>query len=116
MSTNLEDLFSIALQNRASRVQVFNRIDASAVNEKWKHVFTVTVNVESEGKTEKFEFPVGEVTADHELSERKKEHSPEYEDFQRTLISMFHRINIIERRFALIKQTKLPNLVIEVQG
>jgi hypothetical protein len=29
---------------------------------------------------------------------------------------MFHTVNTIERRLALIKQTKLPNLVIEAQA
>ena len=81
-----------------------------------EHTFTVTVDVQLSGTTEKFEFLTGEVIAGHELNERKKEDAPEYENFQRTMVSMFHRVNTIERRLALIKQTKLPNLVIEVQA
>jgi len=116
MALSLEDLFKTVLERRATRVQVLNKVTTLAADGTWKHGFVVTVNVESEGKTEKFEFPVGEVVSDHELSEQKKEHTPEYESFQRTLISMFHRVNIIQRRMTLIKQTKLPDLAIQVQG
>ena len=76
----------------------------------------MTVNVQFDGTTEQFKFLIGEIIADHEFSEQKKEGTPEYENFQRTMVSMFHRIKTIERRLALIKQTKLPNLVIEVQA
>jgi hypothetical protein len=116
MAPNLEDLLKTVLERRATRVQVLNKVTALAADGRWKHGFVVTVNVESEGRTEKFEFPLGEVVADHELSEQKREHTPEYESFQRTLTSLFHRVNIIERRLTLIKQTKLPDLAIEVQG
>ncbi len=76
----------------------------------------MTVDVQFEGPIEQFKFLIGEVIANHEFSEQKKEDTPEYESFQRTMVSMFHRINTIERRLALTKQTKLPNLVIEVQA
>ncbi len=115
MPQSLEDLFKLVLDQRASKVQVFNKVNTSEAGGKWKHTFTVTVNVQLNGATENFRFQTGEVTADHELIEQKKEETPEYENFQRTMVSMFHRVNTIERRLALIKQTKLPNLVIEVQ-
>ncbi len=76
----------------------------------------MTVDVQFDGTTEQFKFLIGEIIADHQFSEQKKEDTPEYESFQRTMVSMFHRIKTIERRLTLIKQTKLPNLVIEVQA
>jgi len=113
---SLEDLFKLVLDQRASKVQVFNKVNISEADGRWKHSFTVTVDVQLNGSTENFKFLTGEVIADHELNEQKKEDTPEYENFQRTMVSMFHRVNTIERRLALIKQTKLPNLVIEVQA
>lgn len=113
---SLEDLFKLVLDQRASKVQVFNNVNISAADGRWKHSFMVTVDVLHDGTTEKFEFLTGEIIADHQLNEQKKEDTPEYENFQRTMVSMFHRVNTIERRLALIKQTKLPNLVIEVQA
>ncbi len=76
----------------------------------------MTVDVQFDGTTEQFKFLTGEMIADHEFSEQKKEDTPEYESFQRTMVSMFHRIKTIERRLALIKGTKLPNLVIDIQA
>ena len=115
LSQSLEDLFKLVLDRHASKVQIFNKVNISKINGKWRHSFTVTVDVQLNGTTENFKFLTGEIIADHELSEQKKEDTPEYENFQRTMVSMFHRVNTIERRLALIKQTKLPNLVIEVQ-
>jgi hypothetical protein len=116
LSQSLEDLFKLVLDQHASKVQVFNKVNISEADGKWKHSFTVTVDVQLNGTIENFKFLTGEVIADHELNEQKKEDTPEYENFQRTMVSMFHRVNTIERRLALIKQTKLPNLVIEVQA
>ncbi len=116
LSQSLEDLFKLVLDQHASKIQVFNKINTSEADGKWKHSFTVTVDVHLNDRNEHFRFLTGEVIADHELNEQKKEATPEYENFQRTMISMFHRVNTIERRLALIKQTKLPNLVIEVQA
>ena len=116
MGLRLEDLFAFVLEKRAEKVQVFNKVEASKVDGKWEHTFSVTVNVEFVGKTEKFRFEVEKIVADHELREEEKKDTPEYASFQRSLLSMFHTVNTIERRLALIKQTKLPNLVIEVQA
>jgi hypothetical protein len=116
LSQSLEDLFKLILDQGASKAQVFNKVNVSAANGNWKHSFTVTVDVKFDGTTKQFRFLIGEIIADHEVSEQKKEETPEYESFQRTMVSMFHRFKTIERRLALIKQTKLPNLVIEVQA
>jgi hypothetical protein len=116
MGPRLEDLFGFVLENHAEMVQVFNRVEASKVDGKWVHTFVVTVSVEFGGKTERFRFEVERIAAGHELREEKKEDTPEYVSFQRSLLSMFHTVNTIERRLLLIKRTKLPGLAIEVQG
>ena len=116
MGQRLEDLFGFIIEKRAEKVQVFNKVEASKVDRKWEHTFAVTVNVKFDGETERFRFEVEKIAADHELREEKKEDTPEYASFQQSLLSMFHTVNTIERRLALIKQTRLPNLMIEVQA
>lgn len=115
MSQSLEGLFKLVVDQHASSVQVLNRIDVSKINGTWKHSFIVTVNVNIGGAVQKFTFPIGEIVADHKFDEQKKEATPEYENFQRYMVSMFHRINTIDRRLELIKKTKLPSLIVEVQ-
>lgn len=116
LGQHLEDLFGFVVKKRAEKVQVFNKVEASNVDGKWEHTFAIAVNVELVGKTEKFRFEVEKIVADHELREEEKEDAPEYASFQRSLLSMFHTVNTIERRLVLIKRTNLPNLVIEVQA
>ena len=88
LSQSLEDLFKLVLNTNTSKVQS-SIINTSGADGKWKHSFTVTVKVQLNGSTEKFEFLTGEVIADHELNEQKKEDTAEYENFQRTMVSMF---------------------------
>lgn len=112
----LEDLFGFIVEKRAEKVQVFNKVETAKVDGKWEHIFVVTVNVEFIGVSERFRFEVEKIAADHELREEKKEDTPEYSNFQRSLLSMFHTVNTIERRLLVIKRTKLPDLAIDVQG
>ncbi len=115
MSQSLEDLFKFVTEAHPEKVQVLNSVEAKPTDGKYEHTFIVTVNIESQGKTESFRLEAGKIIADRELREDVKESTPEYDTFQRTLLSMFHKINIIERRLEIIKQTKLPSLKIEVQ-
>jgi len=116
LAPTLEDLFKFILKNRAERVQVLNKVQAASVEGRWEHNFTVTVHVAYGVNSKTFIFDSGKVESNHELREDKTEKSPEYEIFQRSLLSMFHLINTIDRRLALIKQTKLKDLQIEVQA
>ncbi len=115
MSQSLEDLFKFVIEAHPEKVQVLNGVETKPINGKHEHAFIVTVKIESEGKTESFRLESGKVVADHELREDVKESTPEYDAFQRTLLSMFHKVNIIDRRLQLIRQTKLPKLRVEVQ-
>ncbi len=115
MSQSLEDLFKFVTEAQPEKVQVLNNVEAKPIDGKYEHAFIVTVKIESQGKTQSFRLEAGKVVADHELREDVKESTPEYETFQRTLLSMFHKINIVERRLEIIRQTKLPSLKIEVQ-
>lgn len=115
MVQTLEDLFKFVLETKPQKVQVFNNVEVALVEAKYEHTFTVTVKAESDGTVAQFRFEVGKVIADHEVREKTKEDTPEYAAFQESLVAMFHRINVIERRLILIKQTKLPQLTVELQ-
>ncbi len=115
MSQSLEDLFKFVTEAHPEKVQVLNSVEAKPTDGKYEHTFIVTVNIESQGKTESFQLEAGKIVADHELREDVKESTPEYDTFQRTLLSMFHKVNIIDRRLQLIRQTKLPKLRVEIQ-
>ena len=116
MAPTLEDLFKFVLENRAEKVQVHNKVQAVGVEGHWEHNFMVTVHVSYGVISRTFTFDSGKVESNHEFREDKVEKTPEYETFQRSLLSMFHLINTIDRRLVLIKRTKLNDLKIEVQA